>query len=232
MPKLTTSVENIQLTTNMVDADTPSKEWRDDQYPSARSLYSAFDKIHPVGCVLCLTENTNPAELYNHGTWELIDKEFAYYFRDLANADTDGIKSWTPDTATASSPLSSGLIAGHSVTLRLALKVTSDGLNYIQGLENTTDTGFTLGVVNPATFGLTLLPMKYNGIPFVIDDGSLVGIASISQEGTVTVTDCWSPDGTNTIKADAAINLNLSYTTQLEYMIDSFCNKFYFKRVA
>lgn len=229
MAKLNTYVENIQLKSNKVDADIPSKDWTEEQYPSARSLYQAFDKIHPIGSVLCMSENTNPAQLYEHGTWELIDKELESRWVQIYEGQ--GWNNINGHLSTSSSGTSAAYLAGHSLTIRLLISLDTPMTN---------DTEFEVGTINPNFIGLTELPMDKIGIPFTIDGGEIVGNASIPRTGTVKLNDGWhivkASDGTLTfernVSTDFSVPIHVSYTIPHDKMLDSFCNKFYFKRVA
>ena len=47
MPKLNTTVDKIELTTNKIlyNAGVPNSSWTDTEYPSARSLYRAYASL-------------------------------------------------------------------------------------------------------------------------------------------------------------------------------------------
>lgn len=217
MAKLNTNVENLQLKSNKVSAPVPSASWTAEQYPSAKALYDAFNCIHPVGSVLCMSTNTNPAQVCGYGTWELVDKELAKLYVDLFSGT-----GWTDVNAT--SPEQSGcLVDGHSMTLRLMLKMTAPVND---------ETGIVLGIINYEQFGLTGLPMHKYGIPFTIDGGEITGNVTIETNGTVTLNDAWNPNGEHTINSSYSLPIHVSYTVSAGNMKDSFCNKFYFKRTA
>ena len=217
MAKLNTYAENIQLKSNIVDSDLPSRNWTAEQYPSARSLYEAFDKIHPIGSVLCMSENINPAQLYNHGTWELVDKELKTHWQALATS------GWTAINATADS-LSGCLVSGHSLTLRLVLHANTNEIN--------DDGGLDLGTIDTTQFGLKQFPMLQYCLPITIDGGEISGNVTIEQNGLVTLNDAWNSQGEHIIDSTYAIPISASYTISDSNMLDSFCNKFYFKRTA
>lgn len=219
MAKLNTSVNNIQLKSNKVDADLPSSDWTIEQYPSARSLYNVYNLLYPVDSVLCMATNTNPATVLGIGTWELIDKEFKSHWIDISSGT-----GWTDINGTATT--SSGcMLAGHTLSLRLlSVLKTESG-----------DTANHLGTLNPAFVGLIEFPMVKENIPFTIDAGEVVGNASITKAGLVQINDGWTvSDGAiaHTINTEYEVPIYADYAVHYTKMLDSFCNKFYFKRVS
>lgn len=46
MPKLNTTIDNLELKTNRVIGTVPSSDWTDNQYPSAKTLYTTYDALH------------------------------------------------------------------------------------------------------------------------------------------------------------------------------------------
>ena len=45
MPKLNTTIDNLEWKSNKVTAANPSSSWTDTQYPSAKALYNAYNKL-------------------------------------------------------------------------------------------------------------------------------------------------------------------------------------------
>lgn len=225
MAKLPTHVDNIQIKSNLVDADLPSEEWSQSQYPSARTLYKAFDAIHPVGSVMCMSEQKNPADLLGLGTWTLIDKELTPTCIQLTSS-----QGWTDINGyltTANNEYTSKVhIAGHSVTLQLFIK-----LHTAMASDNT----FDLGTINPSAVGISEFPATKLGIPVTVDGGEVVANATIKLNGEVNLADGWSvTSGTikHEIGLDYWIPIHASYTIPTSLMLDDFCNKFYYKRIA
>ena len=84
MPKLETTVDNLELKSNkIISTSTVTPDaWTDAQYPSAKTLLNI---AHPIGSVLTTSTNSDPA-LTLGGSWELIDiwtawlKTGSYFF--------------------------------------------------------------------------------------------------------------------------------------------------------
>ena len=219
MPKLDTYVENIQLKSNMVDADLPSADWTALQYPSARSVYQLYDIVHPVGSVICMAENINPADALGIGTWELIDKEFRPQW--IAFSAGEG---WTDINGTTTNSCGC-MLSGHTVSLRLMALLYNP----------TNDEAYSIGMLNPGFVGLVNFPMEMMNIPFTADGGEVVGNASIKKDGTFRINDGWTVKNTelvHTINLEYEVPIHATYTATPSTMLDSFCNKFYFKRTS
>ena len=45
MPKLNVTADQLELKTNKVFADIPDSSWTDEQYPTAKSLYTAYSEL-------------------------------------------------------------------------------------------------------------------------------------------------------------------------------------------
>lgn len=218
MAKLNTTVENIQLKSNMVDADIPNETWTAELYPSAKSLYDAFNRIHPVGSVVCMSENVDPgsASYYGNGTWVLIDKEYSPRFITFESGN-----GWTPINAEATNT-SCCQLAGHGMSLRFYLRLTTA----------ISDLGTNLGTLDLEKIGCSLLPFTQIGLPFTVDGGEVVGNVTIENTGLLTLNDAWNINLTHAIDAQYSVPILATYTIPHERMLDSFCNKFYFKRIA
>ena len=219
MAKLNTTVDNLQLKSNKVSGNLPSASWTDEQYPSAKTLYTAYNTLHPVGSIICMATNKNPGDLLGFGTWELVDKELTNNFYTLTTG-----KGWTDVNGTATSD--SGFhISGHSLTLRLILKLNNA----------TSDSTYIVGTIDPSYLGLTQLPLTKTGIPFTVDGGEVVGNATISTAGTVQINDGWTVSSgaiSHSINLTYSVPIHASYTVPYQTMLDEKCNKFYFKRTA
>ena len=167
--------------------------------------------LYPVGTVVCISTNKNPSTIYG-GTWALIDKGFASsntsnenYFTAGANVVEDGV--WVTR-------------AGQTMRIRLNVTINAE----------ITDTGLTLGTFNFSNLGISKMPSNFVG-SVTYSDGANGGIAWNLNESTgeLNLTDVFDltpiPKG-NTFCID--ISFPLVYTQ----MLDSVCDKFYWKRTA
>lgn len=225
MARLNTTVNNIELTTNKVIGSTASSSWTDVQYPSAKTLYNVYNNLtneintsYPVGSIVCMSTNTNPASYYG-GTWTLVDKEFSYAWLTVNSG------AWTATNATFNS-CNIGLY-GHDIMIRLQITPKS----------NPGDTTTTLGKLNFAHSSI--------GLPSTLWFGRAQGIATsdghaatmcydFSPDGTVTSYDCLNVDGTHSLYSPTSYYLTFTeyFTCLPANMPDARCNKFYFQRTA
>lgn len=217
MPKLNTSVDDIQLVSNKVDNTIPLSTWTHNQYPSAKTMYDVFNRMYPIGSIMCMSENKNPgdSDALGIGTWTLVDKGLKYQWVAL----TEG-SGWTGTNATVTS--SAILVHGNNLSLRLFLKCTTA----------TSDSALVLGTVDPTIVGLTGFPFTKTGLPFAIDGGEITGNIAFNNAGVVTLNDGWTVDGTHSINNNYYIPLYIDYALTSGAMIDEFCDRFYFKRTA
>lgn len=239
MSKLNATTNQIELNTNKVTSTTPSSGWTDTQYPSAKALYSAYTGLnesitkvetrctnletsnsnnkmlniaHPVGSVLITSTNTNPANTIG-GTWQLIDKGFissnttnVNYFTAGANVVEDSI--W---------------ITRACQTMRIRLNVTIN-------TEITDTTGITVGTFNYNNMGITRLPANIVG-SVTYSDGANCGISWYLNEstGVLNITDVFD---LSTLTSGNSFCFDISFPLVYSQMLDSVCDKFYWKRTA
>lgn len=218
MAKLNTYVENIQLKSNLVDAAKPSASWTASQYPSAKALRDAYTNVHPIGSVICMSTNTNPEDTLGYGTWTLVDKEFTPQYKYISNN-----VGWTAANGSVGTNYSAAYLAGHNVNMRLQITVTAA----------TSDSDLLLGTLDPSVFGLTGIPHQKAHVTFFVDGGQTLGAISIDTNGKVTLNETVNVStGEHSMDITYPLNLHTEYTAFPSNMLDSFCNKFYFKRTA
>lgn len=220
MAKLSTTIDNIELKTNKVTATTPSSSWTDAQYPSAKALYGAYTKLvniaHPIGSILITTTNTSPAATVG-GTWELVDKGFAERMVYIPSS------SWTAGAAEFRSETNSVLeLADHTVSLRLSLENTAA----------LSDTETVLGTLNLSKVGITELPYTIVSDVTASDGGQCTISYSIVASGEISVTDVLVLGGSHSLAAGNTFSIHINQTVGHDRMLDSFCDKFYWKRTA
>ena len=215
MPKLNTTIDNLELKSNKVTATTPSSSWTDAQYPSAKALYSAYSKLvnvaHPVGSIMITSTNANPASTVG-GTWELIDKGFTAFAASGANFFTPATNVSESGTFVAR--------AGNTLRIRAALTINAEA----------TDTGMTLGTFNLSSIGVTSLATDFTG-SVSYSDGSNCGVSwnIVSNTGVLSLTDVF--DATKLVTGNA-FSFDITVPVIYTQMLDSFCDKFYWKRTA
>ena len=163
---------------------------------------------HPVGSVMITSTNTAPTV---GGTWSLIDKEFSSatgtsgYTINSTNCTAVGTFAWAR--------------AGHSITL------TVNFTNKVQ----IKDDALTMFTINLATWGITALPNAYYGQTYsdLAKCSAFVNISTAGAFQTVEVI----PD--NYISAGRTDNRGtFVFIIPKDNMVDSACDKFYWKRTA
>lgn len=223
MAKLSMPVNRIEDNYNKITPDDVAESLGSfalasdsESYPN---MQTAINMAHPVGSIICMSSNTNPSTLYG-GTWTLVDKELSYRWHDLYASG-----GWSATYANAQ--ITAGArIGGHAMDIRLELTTTTA----------LSDSSIELGYINPNALGITEFPIAYRYVPFSYDGGGVrdvVGTTIIAANGRVTAEDVWNADGGHTYAS--GYNLALIYhfsSIPFNFMLDSYCDKFYFKRTA
>lgn len=167
--------------------------------------------IHPVGSVICTSTNTNPSATYG-GTWELIDKGF----KSQSGSDED---AFTADSGVVVNNLYITR-GGNTTRIRLNITVNAD----------MTDTGHALGKFNWGKVGISSLPMGYNeGVSY--SDGANGGMvwSIVYDTGALSMVDVFD---LSTLPSGSKYNIDFTFVTEYTRMLDSVCDKFYWKRTA
>lgn len=174
------------------------------------------DMVYPVGSVYVRDKNVNPSDLYS-GTWELVDKEFKN-----SRITDDGTSAIFVPSANVASYQVYGIRAGHTMTLRFRL-VPSASLN---------DTTSANGTFDLSKLGISSFAYGFFEILGASDGGNAIVMARIEADtGDFHTTDVIGKSATS-IAANSIIYFDYTRTLLTEHMLDNFCDKFYFKRVA
>ena len=213
MPKLNTTIDKLELNTNkVINATMPSASWTDTQYPSAKTLYNMYNKlVHPVGSVYISSTNTDPSSTFG-GTWELIDKSFACkslydtsIFTPAANITVEAVHA---------------CIADHAIRFRLTLIVNTA----------LSDAGVSFGTINWNKLGVTGLPAAIVDHTSFRDSANGGIIYSIwHQSGEIQQLDTIDADS---IPSGQTFTVDVPFAFDTGFMLDSACDKFYWKRTA
>ena len=225
MAKLDTTIENIELKTNKVIGNIPTADWTDDQYPSAKTLYNTYnqlvDLMYPIDSILITSTNIDPSDTVG-GKWEPVDKSAKDAWIPLPTT------AWTVSNAELgiSGNAVSGLtLSHHTAQFKLQLSVNSAAA--------LSDTEVILGVLNPAVCGLKAFPYSINDNVAIADFGDITLSWKLSSDGTISITDIFNAeDGSHSISSGSSFWLNFTYVVKASDLLDSFCDKFYWKRIA
>ena len=213
MPKLETTVDNLELKSNkIISTSTVTPDaWTDAQYPSAKTLLNI---AHPIGSVLTTSTNSDPA-LTLGGSWELIDKAFKDTYITLDSS------YWTANAATIGE-LSNVLLTDHSISIRLKLITTVE----------ISDEAIELGKLDLTSCGIEELSHAVFYNPIISDVGNCTMNYRMMQDGTISIHEVLNIDGTHKMAAGSDFFILLVQPIRYSKMFDSFCDKFYWKRIA
>lgn len=213
MPKLNTTVDNLEWKSNkIISASTTSPdEWTDAQYPSAKTLLNI---AHPIGSIFTTSTNTNPSTTLG-GTWELVDKAYKGSFMYINAAD------WTATNATLHET-SNVLLIDHIINLRIYVNLTTAAA----------ETDMVLGKINLPSYGITSLSSAVYRQPAVSESGNCTACYTLNSDGTITLNDVLNVNGTHTAAVGSDFIVNVVFPVGYDRMLDTFCDKFYWKRTA
>lgn len=184
-----------------------------------RRLKALEDKgdQYPVGSVYVSTTNTNPSSKFG-GTWELIDKEFS----ELVASDSSG-KYFVPVSSGTSSYTLYIIRSGKTIDFRL---------NFYNAME-LTDTAVNIGVFNFNALGIDSLYYGAVYEPGGTDGGNAIPLFNVQWEtGTVSVEDVICKGSTTGIPTGNSVYYRGRLQCNSDRMLDSACDKFYWKRTA
>lgn len=163
-----------------------------------------------VGDIIVTSTNADPSERFG-GTWELIDKEFK---SEASTSDT----LFTANSNNCELTSCYYTRSGHSIQIRLNFK------NKVA----LTDANLELGNFNLDVLGVTSLPYSLYNVIGATDGGNALLTMTVNYtEGTLT-----HAESTNDVSANNSCYLLFDVDVTANRMIDSFCDKFYWKKVA
>lgn len=214
MPKLDTTIDNLELKSNKVLGDVPSADWTDTQYPSAKTLYNTYNNLinlmHPIGSILCVGENINPADTLG-GVWELIDKDFTLRAEELTS------ESFICDSGPfgIDATFNSGTVNFSDHTVLINLVIEASTLPETEG---------------PYIYNIGQIYYPSIGLADSVEHSSIAIANSIADSLFCSVID----GAINALGMLTDTPLVISYQFSLNYsdMPDELCDKFYFKRIA
>lgn len=169
----------------------------------------------PVGSIYVNSTNTSPSWIFG-GEWELIDKEFEPY----KNSD-EGVASL--DSSNTTSATVQVVRQGHTVMIRTEF-VPKVVLN---------DSTHDMLTFKTSTFGAKESDFYFQRC-FVgqTDGGNGFLNIYLMENGTLSVRDVMSKSENGTIAAGQNCMVTIVWEMPWDYMDDSYCNKFYWKRIS
>lgn len=177
---------------------------------------NVFLYTHPVGSTYISNTNTNPATIYG-GTWELVDKEFK-----SRHGGGSSNSMFTRNTTNTSAHSFWYTTAGHTVTVEI--QVTPKVIFNDSQLE--------WGNIDLSQLGIT--QFSHTGYDYGWSDGGQgIAMVGIRTNGQVNSYDVLTKTSGGSIPAGSE-ELKVVHTQAIPYyyMLDSACDKFYWKRTA
>lgn len=171
---------------------------------------------HSVGSIWITSTNVNPSAQFG-GTWELVDKAYkTQEIRDVITINTTNVASATRAVA---------LLSDHSVHIRMELttNVVLDDTSVGFGTLKMAD----IGIESGGSGVYAVFSTSYS------DNGHGVIMTTINNQGEISSLDVVTKTSGGTIAANSVINIDFIFTiANKNGMIDSFCDKFYWRRTA
>lgn len=194
---------------NLPDTSTPI---------NAENLNNNFNLMHPIGSIHITSENINPSVELG-GTWELINKEFS-----SAKGSDTGAGTYFSKNQTNVGDYSFYFVRnGNNIDIRLMVK------NNVE----LSDDSVALGNILFEELGFTQMYYSLYSHLGGTDGGDAVVQSSLMYDtGAVTAVDVVHKNSGSNVSANSEIYFEFSFTVPMEYMIDSACDKFYWKRTA
>lgn len=173
-----------------------------------------LNAVYPIGSIVATSTNTNPSTELG-GTWELIDKEF----KSEASSSDDLFTANSTNCELSSCYYTR---SGHSLQIRL---------NFTNKVA-LTDSAVDLGNFNYDELGITTMPFGLYYELGTTDDGNGIFLFYVDYEsGNIESREVLSKND-NSIAVDSSCYLLFEFVVTQSRMIDSFCDKFYWKRTA
>ena len=173
------------------------------------NLQEALINQYPIGSVYMTSTNTNPSDFLG-GTWELIDKEFK-----KETGENIGFNFNNTNTSEGKFFYTK---AGHSINIEFNYKAK----------VAVGDTILNVGTIDLEALGISRLANRIWNVGFS-DGGNSAIMFDVSTIGKVDTVDVV---GEASISVNSTCTFFACETISFDYMLDSACDKFYWKRTA
>lgn len=176
------------------------------------------ENFYSVGSVYITSTNTNPSAKLG-GTWELIDKAF----KELKGSDTGSGTYFTKDETNVGNYTLYFVRHDSNIQLRLMFR------NNVE----LSDDAITLGTLLFDKLGFSKLYFALYSHLGATDGGNAVIQSTLTYNtGVITATDVINKTSGANVAINSELYIEYNLTIPLEYMLDSACDKFYWKRTA
>lgn len=184
------------------------------------SGFISANDAYPVGSVYVTSTNSAPTV---GGTWTLIDKEFTPTTATQISVGTGSSKDFVLNSTNTTSMSAWVSRHGHSITLSvnaITFKVAVSGTNLTLGTFNLSRLGASEATVSPIIMGWS--------------DGAhaIVGMTINRTSGVLQSQDVVVRGTGTSIAAGSSAVFTVELPCDYQYMTDSLCNKFYWRRTA
>ena len=174
-----------------------------------------FESMYPVGTIYCSSTNTNPSEIYG-GTWELVDKGFKSTQTQITQPATTYLSTFEVVSIRTDKVV--------RFRIRVITQAELNDSNKIIGTVNLTEHGLQKVGENYFLYGVL-------GDVAMSDNGQASINYDFNTTGEIETKDVLTVGGTHTLPIESGFYINAVVTVSAEQMIDSFCDKFYWKRI-
>lgn len=171
---------------------------------------------YPIGSIYISSTNTDPSAYFG-GSWELINKSF---IPNLINDNT----MITYNETNASAATLHLRYAGNNITFRITVTPIID----------LADTSVPLGQLDLNKIGITnIFSTTLSSYPFTTDAGHGIALINVTSSGAINSVEVVPRNSDTTLDTDQHALVGIfTLTFPPEFMLDSFCNEFHWKRVS
>lgn len=174
-----------------------------------------LDEIYPIGSIYVTQTNESPS-LSIGGSWELVNKDFS----SLAVSEVEMASGvyLVPQSENATTFNRSIVRNGHQITLQ----------GYLVCNKEILDAKVVFGKYNLTKLGVSAFFSNRNVISGYSDSGKAIVLLEIDSTGEIFSTDVVGSTGLN---SGESFLYQTTLTVPFENMLDSACDRFYWKRV-
>ena len=183
------------------------------QLPKADTL-EVFKAVYPVGSCYVTSENTNPNDILGFGDWEIVDRSFTPQSVALDSLVTLNTTNCSEISVTA-------YLNGHNIYL----------IGSITTAVAITDSTLNMFTIKPSSVGLTSFHKETRHVTLT-DGGNAMIYYYIGDDGVVSTRDTIVRGSETASLAKGSRHFVASVDVPYSVMLDSFCDKFCWKRTA
>lgn len=191
------------------DIDEAIKDVADAADPS-----TILDQFYPIGSEYVTSTNVQPAI---GGGWILVEKELSTLNRSLNDPS---------DFATgAGFTVGSASVRRAANQLQLSFSITSGTFS---------DTTANILTLDPTALGVTQFGVTGTNVTFLADNGNVLCVFQLDQDGLLTCRDAWVIKTTGCVNSyTGGLNaFTIDITVASEHMLDAACDRFIWKRTS